>query len=50
MDLTINAGAYQGDFQFGGLSLTGLTVKDGAASVDLDFNKPNRLPDDGLSL
>ena len=41
MDLNINAGAYQGNFQFGGLSLTGLTVKDGAAQVDLDFNKPN---------
>lgn len=41
MDLTINAGAYQGEFQFGGLALTGLTVKDGAASVDLDFNRPN---------
>jgi hypothetical protein len=46
MDLSINAGAYQGEFQFGGLSLTGLTVKDGAASVDVDFNKPNpsRMP------
>ena len=44
MDLSINAGAYQGDFQLGGLSLTGLTVKDGAASVELDFNKPNPSP------
>jgi hypothetical protein len=41
MDLRINAGAYEGDFQFGGLSLTGLTIKDGAASVDLDFDRPN---------
>jgi hypothetical protein len=41
MDLRINAGAYQGDFELGGLSLTGLTVKDGAASVDLSFSKPN---------
>jgi hypothetical protein len=41
MDLSINAGAYQGDFELGGLSLTGLTVKDGAASVDLSFSKPN---------
>ena len=32
MDLSINAGAYEGDFELGGLSLTGLTVKDGAAS------------------
>jgi hypothetical protein len=41
MDLSINAGAYQGDFELGGLSLTGLTVKDGAASVGLSFSKPN---------
>jgi hypothetical protein len=41
MDLSINAGAYQGNFELGGLSLTGLTVKDGAASVDLAFSKPN---------
>jgi hypothetical protein len=41
MDLSINAGAYQGDFELGGLALTGLTVKDGAASVDLSFSKPN---------
>lgn len=41
MDLSINAGAYEGEFELGGLSLTGLTVKDGAASVDLSFSKPN---------
>jgi hypothetical protein len=41
MELSINAGAYQGKFQMGGLSLTGLTIKDGAASVDLDFSQPN---------
>ena len=41
MDLTINAGAYQGTYELGGLALTGLTVKDGAASVELSFDKPN---------
>ena len=41
MDLSINAGAYEGHFELGGLSLTGLTVKDGAASVDLSFSQPN---------
>ncbi len=41
MDLSLNAGAYHGDFQLGGLALTGLTIKDGAASVDLDFSQPN---------
>ncbi len=42
IDLTINAGAYNGTFELGGLSLTNLTVKDGAANVDLSFSKPNQ--------
>jgi hypothetical protein len=42
IDLTINAGAYNGTFEFGGLSLTNLTVRDGAANVDLTFSKPNQ--------
>lgn len=42
MDLTIESGAYTGDFEFGGLALTGLTVKDGAATVDLSFASPNK--------
>jgi hypothetical protein len=41
MSLTVNAGAYTGEFELGGLSLTGLTVKDGAATVDLSFSRPN---------
>lgn len=41
MDLTIEAGAYTADYQFGGLALTNLTVKDGAAKVTLDFDSPN---------
>jgi N-terminal domain of toast_rack, DUF2154 len=41
MALTVNAGAYTGEFDLGGLSLTNLTVKDGAATVDLSFSKPN---------
>jgi hypothetical protein len=41
IDLTINAGAYNGMYELGGLSLTNLTVKDGAANVDLSFSKPN---------
>jgi hypothetical protein len=40
-DLTIEAGAYNGEFELGGLSLTGLTVKDGAATVNLSFASPN---------
>jgi hypothetical protein len=41
MNLTIEAGAYQGEFEFGGLALTSLTINDGAADVELDFSKPN---------
>lgn len=41
IDLTINAGAYNGNYELGGLSLTSLTVKDGAAQVTLSFSKPN---------
>jgi hypothetical protein len=42
MDLSIEAGAYSGDFEFGGLALTGLTIKDGAADVALSFSSPNK--------
>jgi hypothetical protein len=42
IDLNINAGAYEGRYELGGLSLTGLTVKDGAADVELSFSEPNR--------
>ena len=41
MDLSIEAGAYKGTFEFGGLALNNLTVKDGAAQVELAFSKPN---------
>lgn len=42
MDLTVNAGAYQGNFELGGLSLTSLTVRDGASDVKLSFSEPNQ--------
>lgn len=41
-DLTIEAGAYTGTFELGGLSLTGLTVKDGASTVKVAFSSPNK--------
>ncbi len=41
MDLTIESGAYTGNFEFGGLSLNNLTIKDGAANVELAFSEPN---------
>jgi hypothetical protein len=42
MDLTVKAGAYDGSFELGGLALKSLTVKDGAANVDLSFKEPNQ--------
>ena len=41
MNLTIKAGAYQGKYELGGLSLQSLNVTDGAAKVDLSFSKLN---------
>jgi hypothetical protein len=41
MDLAVNGGAYTGTYEFGGLALTNLTVKDGAANVKLSFAEPN---------
>lgn len=41
MDLVIEAGAYDGTLELGGLSLKSLEVKDGASNVDLSFSKPN---------
>jgi hypothetical protein len=41
MDLTIESGAYDGTFEFGGLALNNLTIKDGAANVELAFSEPN---------
>ncbi len=42
MNLNIEAGAYEGTFEFGGLALTSLTIKDGAADVKLVFSEPNQ--------
>ncbi len=41
MNLSIEAGAYEADYKLGGLSLTGVTVKDGAAQSTMDFSEPN---------
>jgi hypothetical protein len=41
MDLTIESGAYDGTFEFGGLALNNLRIKDGAAHVKLTFSEPN---------
>ncbi|HEY9152624.1 MAG TPA: toast rack family protein [Anaerolineales bacterium] len=41
IDLTINAGAYSGTYELGELSLTNLTVKDGASNVKMSFSQAN---------
>jgi hypothetical protein len=41
IELSIKAGAYSGDFEFGGLALTDLHVTDGASNVNLKFSTPN---------
>ena len=41
INLSIEAGAYQAEYQFGGLALANLTVKDGASSAKMDFATPN---------
>jgi hypothetical protein len=42
LDLTVQAGAYEGTLELGGLALKSLTVKDGASHVDLSFREPNQ--------
>jgi hypothetical protein len=42
LDLTVQAGAYEGNLELGGLALKSLTVRDGASKVDLSFLEPNQ--------
>jgi hypothetical protein len=42
MRLKINAGAYQGRYELGGLALQNLEVNDGAADARLKFSQPNK--------
>lgn len=42
MDLTVQAGAYEGNMELGGLALKSLTVRDGASHVDLSFGELNQ--------
>ena len=39
--LTIDAGAYHAEYELGGLTLTNLTISDGAADTKLNFASPN---------
>jgi hypothetical protein len=42
IELVINAGAYSGRFELGGLSIERLEINDGAADVNVAFSQPNR--------
>lgn len=42
LDLSIRAGAYSGDFEFGGLAISQLHIKDGASNVNIRFSTPNQ--------
>lgn len=41
LNLSIEAGAYHANYQFGGLALANLTVKDGASDAKMNFASPN---------
>lgn len=43
LELTVQAGAYEGSLELGGLALKSLTVRDGASNVDLSFREPNQI-------
>lgn len=42
MKLNINAGAYEGNLELGGISLQALDITDGASKVNLSFSQPNK--------
>jgi len=41
MRLTVSAGAYDGSYELGGLSLQRLSIKDGASKSQVTFSSPN---------
>lgn len=43
MELSIEAGAYQGSMSLGGLSLGSLTIADGASQNEVTFDAPNKV-------
>lgn len=42
LDLRVQAGAYSGSYEFGGLSIKRLSIGDGASEVKLSFSEPNQ--------
>ncbi len=49
MNLQVSAGAYNGDYELGGLSLQDLEISDGASNVNVHFTRPNLIPMDTFS-
>ena len=49
VNLTINAGAYTGDYELGGLWISSLEVNDGASKVNLRFSEPNQAEMESLT-
>jgi hypothetical protein len=43
LSLSINAGAYEGSFELGGLSLEKLAISEGGSTVTCTFSKPNQV-------
>jgi len=41
VELEIEAGAFSGKYEFGGLAITNLYLRDGASDVELRFSQPN---------
>jgi len=41
MRLEVEAGAYEGEYELGGLTLQSLRIKDGAAKTEVTFSEPN---------
>jgi hypothetical protein len=41
LDLSVEAGGYQAEYELGGLALTNINVKDGASDVKMSFASPN---------
>ena len=48
MILQINAGAYEGIYELGGLAIQDLRITDGAAKSELEFSEPNQVEMDTL--
>jgi hypothetical protein len=48
MSLRVNAGAYEGRFELGGLAIEDLEISDGAAESRLSFSEPNLVEMDSL--